>query len=142
MLRKILFRGAIALLALFALIQLKQPDRTNPPVELAIDAPPEVMTVLRRSCFDCHSHETRWPWYSYVAPVSWWLADHVEEAREHLNFSDWPAYDFEEQDHAFGDIRDEVGEDAMPLKSYLILHRDARLSPEDKQLLLRWPAGN
>jgi hypothetical protein len=137
-LRKIVRRGAIALLVLFAAIQLKQPDRTNPPVESDLDAPPEVLSILRRSCYDCHSHQTDWPWYSYVAPVSWWLADHVEHARSHLNFSSWPTYDLEEQEHLFGDIREEVGEDKMPLPSYLILHRDARLSPEEKATLLRW----
>ena len=110
MVRKLLRRGAIAALVVFALLQLKQPDRTNPPIESEVDAPPEVREILRRACYDCHSHETRWPWYSYVAPVSWWIGDHVEHARKDMNFSRWPTFDLEEQEHIFADIREEVSE--------------------------------
>lgn len=138
MIKKLLRWGPIGLLVLFAAIQLIQPDRSNPPVESEIDAPDEVRAILERACYDCHSHETTWPWYAYVAPASWFVADHVEHGRGHLNFSRWPKYDFEEQEHAFGDIREEVEEGEMPLPSYLILHSEARLSEADKQTLMRW----
>jgi hypothetical protein len=104
-----------------------------------LPAPPtEVEAVLRKACYDCHSHETAWPWYSYVAPVSWWVVDHVEHGRGHLNFSDWPALDFQEQQHLFEEIAEMLEEDEMPLTSYRLLHGDARLSADEIQLLMSW----
>jgi len=129
---------AIVSLVVLLGLQLVPVDRTNPPVLSPISAPEEVAKILRRSCYDCHSHETRWPWYSRVAPLSWWIADHVEEGRGDLNFSDWPAFDFELQELAFRDIEKQIEKGEMPLRSYLILHPDARLSEADRQLLLRW----
>ena len=136
--RKILLSGGAVLVATFALLQLRPVERTNPPVISDVGAPAEVDTILRRSCYDCHSHETRWPWYSHVAPMAWFVADHVEHARSDLNFSNWPAFDFQAQRHAFDDIRHQLETGKMPLASYLILHPSARLSEEDRALLLRW----
>ncbi len=82
-----------------ALIQFVAVDRSNPPVTGEVEASSQVMEVLRSSCYDCHSNETRWPWYSRVAPVSWRIAQHVEKGREHINFSEWqglPSEDLEE----------------------------------------------
>ena len=141
MIKKILRWGALAALVLFAAIQLKGIDRANPPIETDVAAPAEVQEILRRACYDCHSHETEWPWYSYIAPVSWWMAEHVEHARGDLNFSEWPRFDFEEQEHAFKDIHEQITKDEMPLKSFRIMHPEARLSDEEKEVLLRW-AGN
>ncbi len=138
MARKLLRRGAIGALAIFAAIQLIQPERSNPVVESDVDAPAEVREILRGACYDCHSHETRWPWYAYVAPVSWLVADHVEHGRGDLNFSRWPKFDFDEQDDILEDIRKQIEKDRMPLRSYRILHPEARLSEEDRRRLLRW----
>ena len=126
------------LLVIFLGLQFVPVERTNPHVMSDIKAPPEIDAVLRRACYDCHSHETRWPWYSRIAPVSWWVVDHVEHGRGDLNFSMWPVFDFEEQDLAMGDIEEQIRKGEMPLPSYLILHRDARLSDADRELLLRW----
>ncbi len=128
----------LAALTLFAALQLVQPKRQNPLVESDVDAPDAVRAILRRSCYDCHSHETRWPWYSYVAPVSWWLADHIRQARGDLNFSRWPTYDLDEQDELLGEIAEQIRKEEMPLPSYLILHRGARLSAADRSVLLDW----
>ncbi len=133
---------ALASLAVFLLLQLKQPNRSNPPVQSEINAPAEIATILERSCYACHSYETDWPWYAYVAPVSWWVVDHVNHGRGDLNFSEWPVLDFEELEHAFHDIDEQIAKGEMPLKSYLILHRDARLSEEDKAALRRWAQSN
>ena len=138
MIKKILRWGAIVALVLFAAIQLKQIDRANPPVATDVGAPSEVQEILRRACYACHSHETQWPWYSYIAPVSWWMADHVEHGRGDLNFSEWPQFDFEEQEHAFKDIREQITKDEMPLKSFRIMHPEARLTDAEKEVLLRW----
>ena len=126
-----------ALLAVALGIQLVPVDRSNPPVQRTIDAPEDVERVLRRSCYDCHSNETDWPWYSRVAPASWLVADDVHEAREDMNFSEWP----DDPDDAT-DLIEEIGEQvesgAMPLDSYLWLHPEARLSDEERQLLIDW----
>ncbi len=142
MARTVARRIALAMLAMFLLLQLKQPDRSNPPVESAINAPAEIAAILERSCYACHSYETDWPWYAYVAPVSWWVVEHVNHGRGDLNFSDWPVLDFEALEHTFRDIDRQIATDEMPLKSYLIMHRDARLSDEDKAALRRWAQSN
>ena len=111
-------------------------DRSNPPVVADFDGPPEVAEVLRRSCYDCHSHETEWPWYSYVAPVSWLVAHDVEEGREELNFSDWPR--FRENAKLIGEIAEEVEEGEMPLPLYLLTHRGAEVTPAELEILQAW----
>ena len=141
-LRKLARWFVLSLAAVFLLLQFKQPRRTNPPVESEIMAPAEIAAILQRSCYDCHSHKTDWPWYAYVAPVSWWLADHVHHGRGDLNFSQWPVLDFEELEHNFRDIDEQIGKGEMPLKSYLILHPGARLSDEEKDALRRWARSN
>ncbi len=136
--RKILKLSGVVLLAIFAAIQFVGADRSNPPVVAEIEAPPAVDTILRRACWDCHSNETNWPWYSYVAPVSWWVVEHVEHGRSDLNFSDWPTFDLEAQEHALADIREEVAGGEMPLPSYTWIHRGARLSEQERMTLLEW----
>ena len=126
----------IGLLALA--IQVVPVDRENPPVTGEADSPTEVEAVLRRACYDCHSHETRWPWYGYVAPVSWLLEHDVKEGREHLNLSRWDAYAPGKRVRLFKEIREEVDLGAMPPWYYVSLHPSARLSPEDFSLLRRW----
>ena len=132
-------RGAgLAVAIVLVLIQLIPADRTNPPVRIDVDAPDEVKEILRRACYDCHSHETRWPWYSRVAPVSWWIADHVEHGRGDLNFSEWPALDFYAQELAFKDIDEQITKGEMPLRNYTILHPEARLTDDERETILRW----
>lgn len=129
---------ALAVVAVLLIIQFKPVKRDNPPIQNEVGASPEIMAILERACYDCHSNETEWPWYSHVAPISWFVAGHVAEAREHLNFSEWPAFDMEEQQHLFEEMEEEVEDEEMPLKSYLMLHREARLTPDDREVLLRW----
>jgi hypothetical protein len=128
------------LIVLAIAIQLVPVNRTNPPVVADFDGPAEVRTVLRQSCYDCHSHEVRWPWYSRVAPASWLVAHDVEEAREHLNFSAWGAYDANKRAKLIEEAWEEVEEGEMPLRTYLLVHRDARLSDQDRAILQRWAA--
>lgn len=119
-------------------IQFVPLSRTNPPVQHDVSAPTAVNSILRRACYDCHSNETEWPWYSRVAPVSWFVVGHVNEGRGDLNFSEWPAFDPELQSEAFHDVEEQVSKHKMPLRSYQILHPGARLSDEDRETLLRW----
>jgi hypothetical protein len=129
--------GGATALAL-AIAQFFPPARTNPPVVGEIDAPAEVATILRQACYDCHSNETRWPWYSRVSPFSWWLVHHVEEGREHLNFSEWSTLQARRRRHAYEEIDGELASGKMPLSSYVILHRRGRLSDDQRATLRRW----
>ena len=130
------------LVLLFVILQLvPSPGAENPPVEEEVAAPPEVVQLLRRSCYDCHSHETAWPWYASVAPAKWLVRDHVEDARAELNFSTWNRYDAEELADKLEEVAEEVGEEHMPLRSYLILHGDARLTDAERRQLVDWAAG-
>jgi hypothetical protein len=133
--------AAIILVLALAGIQLIPVRRTNPPVASDVDAPAPVQSILRRACYDCHSNETRWPWYSRVAPVSWLVSSHVQTARGDLNFSEWPLLDFEGQDLARGDIREQVGKGKMPLRSYTWIHRGARLKQEERDAIVEWASG-
>lgn len=132
--KKLLIGVGVILVAL----QFWPIDRSPPPANGPLEAPGEVMAVLETSCFDCHSSETRWPWYSRIAPVSIWLAHHVEEGRENLDLSNWAAYPPDRADHKLEELIEMVEEGEMPLPSYLIVHRNARLTPDQKDLLLRW----
>ena len=119
-------------------IQFIPVDRVNPPIQSELMAPEDVDAILRRACYDCHSNETRWPLYSYIAPISWLVVGHVNEGRGDLNFSEWPTFDFELQELALSDIAEQVSEGKMPLQSYTLIHRDAKLSDEERELLLGW----
>lgn len=128
--------GAFLLVAAVG-IQFVPVDRANPPVENVISAPADVDSVLRRACWDCHSNRTEWPWYSRVAPVSWYVADDVHQGREHMNFTAWPT-DPEEARDLIGEVGDQVESGAMPPTSYRIMHPEARLTEETRQLLVDW----
>jgi len=142
--KKILQRALLALGLAFVVIQFFGPGKTNPAVEatktIAAGAPmpAEVSAILARACYDCHSHQTRWPWYSNVAPVSWFVIGHVNEARQHLNFSEWATYDPKRMKRKLEEIKEEVEEGAMPLPSYLPLHPGAKLLPAAVQALGAW----
>jgi len=137
-------RLLVAIGLAFIAMQFFRPEKTNPVVDetktiaAAAPMPPEVSAIITRACYDCHSHQTRWPWYSNVAPVSWFVIGHVNDARKHLNFSEWAAYDPKRMKRKLEEIKEEVEDGAMPLPSYLPLHPDAKLSPEDVQALSAW----
>lgn len=132
--RSIVIGAAAALLA----IQLVPIARTNPPVESDVEAPPEVKALLRRACYDCHSHETAWPAYSRIAPVSWLVASDVSEGRGELNFSRWGALDAAARAKLAKKIPEEVGEGEMPPLSYRLVHPHARLTDAERVQLESW----
>jgi hypothetical protein len=136
-LRLVLF----GLLGALLLIQAVPVERSNPPLETEVPAPPDVRTVLRRSCYDCHSNETVWPWYSRIAPVSWLVAGDVKEGREKLNFSTWNRYSEAEKTKKMKKCWEEVEEGEMPPWYYLPAHRAAVLSSENRAILSRWATG-
>jgi hypothetical protein len=136
--KKRLKRVGIAVAVLVGGIQCWPVDRSNPPATAPFDGPTEVAAILRRACYDCHSNEVRWPWYSYVAPISWRVANHVHEGRAELNFSEWTAYPAGRRHKKRQQVWDEVQAGNMPLWDYLWMHGDARLSDADKAVLANW----
>lgn len=129
----------LTLIVVFVALQLYPVDRSNPPARGAMDLPPgETGEVLRAACLDCHSHETVWPWYARVAPASFFVASHVDEGREHLNFSTWGSEDAESRDHMMEEIVEVLEEGEMPLRSYTLLHPEARLTDAQRDLLVGW----
>lgn len=132
------------IVALLVIIQFFRIDKTTSPVEpakdfISVTNPPEkVAEIIKTSCYDCHSNQTNYPWYTNIAPVSWWIGHHIEEGKEHLNFSKWADYSAKKADHKLEEFYEEVEEGEMPLKSYTNLHSKAKLSDEDKELLISW----
>ncbi|HEX6850599.1 MAG TPA: heme-binding domain-containing protein [Candidatus Polarisedimenticolaceae bacterium] len=126
------------LAAAFVAMQLVPVSRENPPVEEDVAAPAEVASILRRSCYDCHSHETRWPWYSRVAPVSWLVASDVRDGRRHLNLSRWNRLDGDKRAHALEEIVEVVTEGEMPIRAYLLTHPGAELTAADVETIRAW----
>ncbi|MHC3995124.1 heme-binding domain-containing protein [Thiomicrolovo sp. ZZH C-3] len=118
-------------------IPMNVPAEVPTKAEDELEAPEEVLAILKRSCFDCHSNHTTYPWYSSVAPVSWFTKMHVKEGREHMNFSTWASYDDEKKAKYLDKIPKAV-KSKMPLPSYLIMHAEAKLTEEDKKVLADW----
>lgn len=135
---------AIILFAGFIIIQFFRPDFTNPPVnasetlEATTEVPENVRAILKRSCYDCHSHETAYPWYSKIQPSAWFLKSHIDDGRRHLNFSTWDTLELRRKKKKLEEICEETEGKAMPLPSYLWIHWDAVLSAEDGVALCDW----
>jgi Haem-binding domain len=131
-----------ALAVSFTLLQLTNPARTNPPVVSDLMAgnppPPQVAARLHAACYDCHSSETRWPWYSHIAPMSWLIANDVKEGRENMNLSDWPKDNPMRAAKRLENMSDEVSAGEMPPKKYTTLHLDARLTEVQRKELTGW----
>ena len=128
----------LALILIFIGIQFIPVEKTNPPVKSDLGAPDNIASILRASCYDCHSNETNWPWYSSVAPVSFLVAGDVVEGREHLNFSEWNKYSSKEQSELLAEMIEEIEKEAMPLTSYTFTHPNAKLDPYRINLLKEW----
>jgi len=128
----------IALVIILIGIQFIPVERTNPPVSLDIGAPDNISTILRTSCYDCHSNETIWPWYSYIAPVSFLIAGDVKDGRKNLNFSEWNKYGSEKQIKLLEEMIEEVEKENMPLTSYTFTHPNAKLDPYRINLIKDW----
>jgi hypothetical protein len=141
---KWLKRAGIAIAILFAVAQVIRPSMTNPPVDESrtlqarAQVQPEVYAIMERSCNDCHSNKTTWPWYSQVAPVSWYLSRHVDQGRRQLNISDWAGYDNRRATRKLDEICEQVKTGEMPINTYLLIHPSAKLSEADKQALCNW----
>ncbi|WP_262497781.1 MULTISPECIES: heme-binding domain-containing protein [Weeksellaceae] len=107
-------------------------------IERVYTVPQNVKTILARSCYDCHSNNTRYPWYSRIQPGAWYMAEHIKKGKEELNFSEFGDYSVRRQRNKFRAMAGQVKDGEMPLSSYTLIHRNAVLSPEDKQVLIAW----
>jgi hypothetical protein len=142
--KRVLKIAIIVLAFLFIAAQFVRPDRTNPPInqaetlEASTAVPADVAAVMSRSCNDCHSHKTIYPWYSNVTPFNWFLANHISEARREMNFSVWNTYAPKKKAKKLEEICEQIEAGEMPLPSYLWIHRDAVLEPSQAKLLCDW----
>jgi hypothetical protein len=133
----------LGILVVIILIQFIRPKKNDSSVgandiTTVMDVPVTIQQIIKTSCADCHSNITKYPWYSEIAPVSWFLASHVNKGKEHLNFSEWATYNKNQKSHIIKDMKHELEDHKMPLNSYLWIHKDAKMSAEQYQLMLDW----
>jgi hypothetical protein len=132
----------LAVMVLAVAVQLPPVARDNPPGSapnlLYSTAPAKILQVFARSCQNCHSNQTVWPWYSYVAPFSWIVAHDVHQARRKLNFSEWDRYSRKKREEKLEAVYDQVINGDMPDSKYLLIHRSARLTQEDREAVCAW----
>jgi len=132
------------ILIILVAIQFVPVDKENPIGDrnsdflIVTQAPEDVQLIMRNACYDCHSNETIWPWYSDFAPVSFVIANHVEEGREHLNFSNWGNYESSDHPSILKHMKKEINKNAMPLAGYVKLHAEANISEDGKVLIMDW----
>jgi len=140
MIKKILY----VLLAALVIIQFLRPQRNQSagpfPNDITVNFPlaTDAKAALEQSCYDCHSNNTRYPWYANVQPVAWWLQGHVNDGKKHLNFSEFGTYAPEKQHHKFEEIKEAVTEGWMPLESYTWIHKTSVLSKEQSAAIAKW----
>jgi hypothetical protein len=145
--RNVLKWIVVVLVVIFGGMQFVRPTRTNPPVNEAqtiftkTQMPPAGAAIFNRACADCHSDKTEWPWYSNVAPVSWFVAGHVNDGRKAMNLSEWGQQDQDWQSRKLRQICDEITDGGMPLSSYTPMHPHSKLSPDDVKALCDWTKG-
>ncbi len=128
----------IILVVGFIAIQFIPVQTVNPPVTETVPLNEDVEVILKKACFDCHSNETRYPWYAHVAPVSFLLRHHIREARSYVNFSTWDVYPQEKRQELLSEVIDVVSRNDMPLFSYTLIHQSAKLNEVEKDILIRW----
>lgn len=141
---KIVKKGLLLLLVVFIIAQFFGPEKNDGDIAsveafMADTNPPEdVKLILKTACLDCHSDHTRYPWYSQITPVNYWMADHIKHGKGDFNISKWNDYSDKKKDHKLEEIAEEVEEGHMPLPSYTWTHSDAKLSPEQIEAVEQW----
>jgi hypothetical protein len=132
------------ILLFFIAAQAIQPPKNNGPalspaeISQVLEVPDTVLQALKKSCYDCHSNQTTYPWYNKITPVNWWIAYHVEEGKRELNFSTFGQYSARRKAETLKAIAEKVEKDVMPLPSYLVMHRDAELTEREKTDVAGW----
>jgi hypothetical protein len=134
---KTIFLWSFGTLLLLQFVRINVPNPPKATPEDEIKAPKEVMSLLKKSCYDCHSNHTKWPWYSKVVPISWQVNSNVKNGREWLNFSIWSKYDQKKKDKIYKGIVNAL-RIKMPPAEYLLIHKEARLSPKERKTITNW----
>jgi len=132
--------GFLVLIAALIVSQAIRINKSNPPVQADLSTSPEMSATLHRACYNCHSNETVWPWYSNLAPLSWLVGSDVSEGRQLLNFSAWGTYDLDAKAKKLRKIAEEVGGGDMPPWYYTVVHWEARLTPAERGQIRNWTA--
>ena len=136
-----ILKGVLGIIAaIIVVIQFIRPERnaSTPPPEGQIPIPADVREILQVACFDCHTNNTRYPWYAEIQPVGWWLAGHIRDAKKDLNFDELGIYRPRRRFAKLRQIEEMITEGKMPLPSYTIIHRDAILPAEKKEAIIAW----
>jgi Haem-binding domain len=142
--KKLIKRILIFLLLALIVIQFIHPKSNKASgnqqnaIETVYAIPENVKAILVKACNDCHTNNTRYPWYSKIQPVDWWLTDHINEGKAHLNLDEFTNRNLRYQYHKLEEISEEVKEGHMPLDSYLWMHKDAKLTEGEKTTLINW----
>ncbi len=141
--KKIIIYGVAILAVVFIVMQFFQPEKpvvavTGDHLFEQVQVSEDIQAMLKTSCLDCHSDQTRYLWYHYIMPVGWMVNNHITEGKADLNLSEWGKMEVLDQMSILDEMCEEVESGHMPLKSYLLIHRDARLSEEQKTLLCEW----
>jgi hypothetical protein len=141
--RKVLIGSVIILIAIQFIRPTRNIDVAEGENEISkkYQLTAEIHSVLKQSCYDCHSNNTRYPWYTNIQPVGWWMQSHVNEGKHHLNFSEFGTYPEKKAKHKFEEIEDAASNGWMPLDSYLWIHRDAKLTVEQSKAIAMWAGG-
>ncbi|MBA2248810.1 MAG: heme-binding domain-containing protein [Chitinophagaceae bacterium] len=141
---KLIKKILLAILIVLVAIQFIQPGKNNSNEILPTDIskqfsiPESVQAVLKTSCYDCHSNNTRYPWYSFIQPGAWWMASHIKNGKADLNFSEFGSYSTHKQQSKLKSIANTINDGSMPLSAYTIIHNTAKLSKENKALVIDW----
>ena len=141
---KILKKVLVFLLIVFIVIQFFRPEKnlsaqTSPnDIMLLYPIPGDVKSILVKACNDCHSNNTTYPWYSQIQPVAWWLDDHIQEGKKHFNISEFASYRLRKQYHKMEEVEETITDGFMPLESYTYIHKDAKLTKEEKDKVIAW----
>ncbi len=134
----------LGILLLLLLMQFARIDKTNPPADASKDMitmmkpPAEMATMIKNTCYDCHSNHTQYPWYTNIAPLSWWIKNHINHGREHLNFSEWGNYSADKRQHKMEECYEWVEETRMPIFSYVVAHPEAKMTAEERAKMVKW----
>lgn len=136
--KKIFWIIAITLVGIQLIPRANKNSSAETSISPVFQSNPAVLAILKKSCLDCHSNHTNYPWYASIQPLSMWINHHIEEGKEELNFSEFHTYSMKKQQHKLKELVEQVEEGEMPMNSYTLIHRSARLTEAEKKTLIDW----
>jgi len=134
----VLGMGILLIVIQFIRPAYNQSTDSSKDITTVVAVPDDVQKILKSSCYDCHSNYTNYPWYDKIQPVRWWVEHHIKEGKMHLNFSEFANYSIKKQLEKINDLGETIDNDEMPLPAYTIMHKEAKLTVAEKELLINW----